>query len=113
MPRLLANANQLKALACVFGVLFSEIMTLTVLCSGQRCRATRAEGLAHTTVPAKTPAQQRKRIICQIWTLNPNMAVAIETPANEKTSTGFLPMRSAARPQNIMVHICVSENNDS
>ena len=45
--------------------------------------------------------------------LNPNSAVAIDTPLNEKTSTGFLPIRSAARPQESMRSICVRENVDS
>jgi len=31
MPRLLAKENQENALACVLGVLFSEIIVLTVL----------------------------------------------------------------------------------
>ena len=96
MPKLPAKAKKLKALAWVLGVLFSVIMLRTV-----------------TIVPAKTPARHLKRIICQMALLSPKIDVAIATPINELTRTGFLPKRSAARPHEIMTSIWVNENRDS
>lgn len=43
----------------------------------------------------------------------PNNINAIPTPNREKVSTGFLPNRSAARPQKIINIICVREKTDS
>jgi hypothetical protein len=101
MPTLLLKAKKLKALACVRGVLFSVIIVLTVLhaVSIEPARSLSKDGgESDTTVPANTPAQHLKSIICQIVLLSPKVAVATATPAREKTRTGFLPMRSAARP---------------
>jgi hypothetical protein len=60
---------------------------------------------AYTTLPENTPARHLNMIICQSVLLNPNNAVAIAIPTKEKISTGFLPMRSAARPHVIIMHI--------
>jgi hypothetical protein len=103
IPILLVKAKKLKAFACVFLVLFSEIMARIVLfhlISGPTWRDEKngagREWTTYTTVPANTPAKHLKTIICQTVLLNPKSAVAIETPASEKTRTGFRPSRSAA-----------------
>jgi hypothetical protein len=67
----------------------------------------------YTTVPAKTPAQHRKSTICQIVLLSPKIEVAMATPHNDNTRTGFRPILSEARPQEIINNICVNENIDS
>lgn len=71
------------------------------------------QGESYIILPLKTPARLRKSIICQTLLLMPKRAVAIALPTKEKTRTGFLPKRSAARPQGIIRTICVKENNDS
>jgi len=96
-------------------VLFSEIIALTVLLNivSFVLESHIERKATDTIVPAKTPAQHLKSIICQILLLNPKIAVEIATPINEKTSTGFLPILSAARPHEIINDIWVNENNDS
>ena len=85
----------------------SAIQSVHVTEAWKGCRRT------YTTVPANTPAKHLKRNICQIVLLSPKRDVAIETPNNEKTSTGFRPNRSAANPHDIMTSICVKEKRDS
>ena len=70
-------------------------------------------GNTHTTVPANTPAKHRNITICQIALLSPNKDVATARPARLKTRTGLRPIRSAARPQEIIRSIWVRENIDS
>jgi hypothetical protein len=67
----------------------------------------------YTTVPAKTPAQHRNSTICKIVLLSPKIAVAMATPHSDNTRTGFRPILSEARPQEIVNNICVNENIDS
>ncbi|KAF3928223.1 hypothetical protein AA313_de0207049 [Arthrobotrys entomopaga] len=96
IPKLPEKAKILKARACVLTVLCSEIIVRMV-----------------TTVPANTPAMQRKTIICQIVVARPNMNMDVVTPTIDNISTGLRPKRSAALPQNIITHICVNEKSDS
>ena len=69
--------------------------------------------VTYTTVPENTPARHRKRIICHIFCDSPNNVMATATPLSEMTRIGFRPKRSAARPQEIISIICVSEKSDS
>lgn len=48
----------------------------------------------YTTEPEKSPAMQRHRIICQIVLLIPNKRTKTLIPAEQMTSTGFLPCLS-------------------
>ena len=96
MPRLPEKANQLKLRAWVRGVLCSAIMVRMV-----------------TMVPEKTPAAQRKRIICQRARARPNMLVARLIPTSEETRTGLRPTRSERRLQNSITTIWVRLKSDS
>ena len=106
MPRLPEKAKKLKALAWVLGVLFSVIIArivLTQILSAMTPQLTTF--FAYTKVPANTPATHRNTIICHIVFDKPNSDVATDSPAKENTRTGFLPNRSAARPQRIISNI--------
>lgn len=130
MPRLPAKAKKLNARAWVFGVLFSVVMARMVLFTLSALLSRVAWSLAliveaggqsweelvevtYTTVPEKTPARHLKNIICHIFWERPNKVMEMATPVNEKTRTGFLPILSAARPQDIIRSICVNEKRDS
>lgn len=114
IPRFPAKANQLKAVACVLYVEFSESMALTVLYNTSiRAASAMFSGSTYTTVPEKTPARQRNKTICQIDLLKPKRHVATDTPMSELTRTGLRPNLSAARPQDIIKIICVREKRDS
>lgn len=59
MPRLLVKANQLNALACVFGVLFSESMERMVLRWSASIRVTCRFSNLHDC-PSENPSQTSK-----------------------------------------------------
>src|ERR1700761_4985795 len=55
----------------------------------------------------------RKNIICQIALLTPKRVTEMDNPTKHTTRTGFLPCRSAIRPQKTMGNIWTMENIDS